>query len=497
MKNFAALQTKILRSILAQGAKTTLFAYLGLRTLHREKDQAVLHMDFASAAPIARYDEMVATLRRAADDKESPPAQLWLGKNFVSLKPPLVLVKDRHKFFPLNKEIFKGLQTAEASFFASIKKKFGVKGQVFDIHETTSINTTSQPPKATLATWMAFHRRKTLPTKNMLEDTGTSRYQSLHTFIAALEKNGKDVEVLVCHPRTLVDISLLLAQKERRFISLLSLCPKLKVLVLRNQGMGIYGKEISYFTQGLSLTVLEMHQTPTGFCAFQHQPNENLTVPTKLSVFLGFVPTEDILGNGHFHKNHKRLHAGDVEVGKDYLMINTNSAGVLAYNTEQVFRVMSLEPLTLKYRRHVFSLNGFGENVPEDVLTNLLVEINEALATYGFFVRDYMVGDHTHNRRALFILEVSRPLNEIKEDVYRAITSRLHGELINRVDSYRRTFQTAAIFPPEIIFVPMGTFANMADDFPRRHIDQTTDARLVTAVVENAFETKRFFALGG
>ena len=336
-----------------------------------------------------------------------------------------------------------------------------------------------------------FWKDRFLPKTDQVEVYGKSRYQCLHAMIDALEKCGSDIEALVCRQKTLVELSFFLAQRERKFVPLKSLCPNLKLHVMRGEMSNLYRKETTYFLQGIQdLYSMEMYMMAPGVVAYQDDINIRhwLKLEDITGVFYEFIPMEEIYPDGRFHNNYRRLHIGELEREQNYLLLATAPSGLMAYNTGEIVQVVSQNPLRVMRHGRMERLNRFGEAIGVEMLDKLMGEVNEALSSYGFFIREFMMGDDTDAQRPLFVLEISRPVTDIDKNILQTVVNQVHTELELRNPNYRRVFQNSMSYSPEFTFVPMGTFSSMPDSFDQTYLDLSHDAHHVKSVIKKAWD---------
>ncbi|NBV54570.1 MAG: hypothetical protein EBR79_02525, partial [Proteobacteria bacterium] len=125
----------------------------------------------------------------------------------------------------------------------------------------------------------------------------------------------------------------------------------------------------------------------------------------------------------------------------------------------QIVKVLGLEPFQVALRGPVVQLHGLGEGIREDMLVETLGNINSALVSHGVFVREALLGHIVAERQPFWLLEVSRPLSELTNEILDSVARRLHAEIDLRSVAYRTAYRGAAFKGPQVHFVPMGTFA--------------------------------------
>jgi len=314
-----------------------------------------------------------------------------------------------------------------------------------------------------------------------------------------LKAEGKNIDILVTNPRTLIDFGLYVSQQAGRFVPLAEVLPNLKVLALNHYDVGLQRTELSYLLHGLpNIRWMQWLYSPMGFQAWQDDINirQRLLMPLDVNTFYEFVPIDDIDASGRFSRSYRRYHAGQLEMGQEYCVVVSTLSGLLGVSTGQVVRVMNVDPLQIIAKGSVIRLNGLGEGLREDSLLEALANINSALNGQGVFVREALLGHHISERQPTWVLEVSRPLGELPPAVMDSVAKRLHAELDQRAPAYRSAFRAASFRWPKVTFVPMGTFAAAFTGAPEQtQFDHSADASLCRKVIAAAWESQTFDAL--
>lgn len=499
MSEFIQSQEKILRRILRKNARTSLYVHLGIHNLYRHDDFEDLYREFKSKTAVFTQSAYTAFLKKLAEEWGLGDVEVLSRKKLISAEEPLAFTHFLNQgLVPVGQEQISGFFKAEKDVFKALEHQLGkLDGKLFYLPESCAIQQIDRYDIASLQVLQNRHRswwwgKKFGPPVAGLASIGKSRYQHLHACLDLLEEHGKDISVLVCQPHTLTEMALILAQREGGFVPLRALCPGLKALMVNGLGLTLHRKEMEYFLHGYKdLKILEMCNWP-GFFACQDDVNIKrwLKVYDQIGTFLEFIPANQMTSDGRLHKTYDKLYAGEVEKDGEYLLVLTTMDGLLSFTTEHIVRVESLDPFRIALRRPVGRLNMFQENLPQDLFETIIGDINQALTGRGVFIRDYIAGDNSDAKRPQWVLEISRAVAEMEETLLKDIVTRLHKGLEEHHPDYRRSFQKALIFPPEVTFVPMGTFAALPDSFERTHFDFTPDCQKVSAVINRAWDKK-------
>jgi hypothetical protein len=338
-----------------------------------------------------------------------------------------------------------------------------------------------------------WNKRRALPHAANLPKGG-SRWQWFNAMQDVLKASGASVDVLVTNPRTLIDFGLYVSQQAGRFVPLKDLLPNLKVLALNHYEIGLQRTELGYLLAGLpNLRWMQWIYQPSGLEMWQDDVNirQRLTMQTDGQVFYEFIPVEDIDAAGRFARTYRRFYTAQLEIGHEYCVVVNTQAGLLGVSTGMIVKVLNTEPLQVLAKGPVVRLNGLGEGLREDSLLEALANINSALTGQGVFVREALLGHHVAERQPMWVLELSRPLGELNEAVLDSVAKRIHAELDLRAAAYRTAYRGAVFKPPQVHFVPMGTFAAAFTSTPEfSQFDHSPDAALCKRVLAAAWETR-------
>lgn len=506
----AQAQQGLLRQLLKAGAKCSLFNQLGLARLGSFKDFEILYQGFCRAVPVQGPRIFMESLGKMLPQQGLAPLQVLQSPNLVVRGKPYAAVAWRGIPLPVGRDALADHVRVEGILRGRLAAQgVPVRGKFFYLFEQEPQKAEAgpgQPLPVPLCGWHELldgqagllKKRDALPKPASLPKGG-SRWQWFNAMQDVLKAHGREIEVLVTNPRTLIDFGLYVSQQAGQFLPLRELLPNLKVLALNHYDLGLQRTELGYLLHGLpQLRWVQWMYNPTGFQAWQDDINirQRLTMMADGGVFYEFVPIEDIDAAGRFARTYRRYHAGLLELGREYCVAVTNMGGLLGVSTGLVVKVVSVDPLQILAKGPVVRLNGLGEGLREDSLLEALANINSALTGQGVFIREALLGHNVAERQPMWVLEVSRPLGEVQDPVLDSIAKRLHAELDLRAAGYRTAYRGAAFKPPKVHFVPMGTFAAAFTTTPEfSQFDHSPDAALCRKVLAAGWEMKVFEAV--
>lgn len=511
-----AHQQALLRNLLKTGVGCSLFNQLGLGRLGSFKDFDILYQGFCRAVPVQGPRVFMDSLAKMLPQQGLAPLQVLQTSGLVTKGKPQAATLWRGVPLPVGVAALKDHLFVEEDLRKKLMMQgVQVRGNFFYLYEQEVSKldaAVGQPLPVPLRGWhdlvdtmgggslsfLPWKKRLSLPHAASLP-RGGSRWQWFNAMQDVLKANGKDVDVLVCNPRTLIDFGLYVSQQAGRFVALREMLPNLKVLALNHYDIGLQRTELGYLLHGLpQVRWIQWMYNPLGLQAWQEDVNirQRLTMRMDGQMFYEFVPVQDIDAAGRFARSYRRFYAGQLEPGQEYCVIVNSLSGLLGVSTGMVVRVMSVDPLQVVAKGPVVRLNGLGEGVREDALLEALANINSALNGQGLFVREALLGHHIADRQPMWVLEVSRPLNELAPAVLESVAKRLHAELDLRAEGYRSSYRSAAFRPPQVFFVPMGTFAAAFASVPEfSQFDHSPDASLCRKVLAAAWENQMYEAV--
>ena len=111
---------------------------------------------------------------------------------------------------------------------------------------------------------------------------------------------------------------------------------------------------------GKQVDFIETYPASEGFIAYQDsQTEEGLLLLLDSGIFYEFIPTEEF-----FQPNPRRLHLGEVELGKNYALVLNTNAGLWGYSIGDTVKFVSLNPHRIVVTGRIkHFISAFGEHV--------------------------------------------------------------------------------------------------------------------------------------
>jgi len=504
-KKFIGQQQNALKQVVKNGVGTSLFAHLGLIGLKKFKDFDLLHQAFAQSVPVHSpqgFQEMLTEMTRIKGDASSEIIDSLAQKNLTTKMKLAGLCYWKGGVIPVTHQTLNTYYAYEKDMFTQLAgqgiKPKGLTFTLFErekghVHGATNLPVTGWN-RLIQENRSFFGRQRFLPSSEKLHNATGSRFQWLNAMLEALKADGKKVETLIAHPATLVDFALFTAQQEGRFVPLSDLCPNLKVFLYTSNSLSPYRTELAYFFKNLGdVRWVQFFHNPAGLFAGQRDINirDQLSMHASTDTFYEFVPEEDVLPDGTFHQNYRRLHAGQLQAKRRYAVLASNSAGLIGVDLRQLVFVKSLEPFRISFIGNPKRLATLNENLYEHDIATAIDGINTALTGQGVFIRSFLFASQQSNRQPQWVLEISRPVESINEELLQGIADRLKGELALKNTSLREMLQNPNVRAVDVIFVPMGTLAAIAGERRLPKLDHTADAQLVAKVISSAWSVRQ------
>lgn len=490
-KNFLLGQMENLEKILQTNKNCRLFQHFEIDHLVYEDDLELIHLQLTDNIPAFTQENYLAYLKRLAQIPNAHDETILAGKNFISCKKAAKIASTTHGKYPLSTTIFNAIEELEESLInGSIEGLPKITGKVFHIFEDMNIDKPygieSGDIQALLLENKSFFKRKNfIPHLNEMNDIGKSRYQILHGFIDQIEKHGQEIELIISKPQTLTDLALILSQRRGGAVKLADICPNLKVYAHHGGPINTYKAEIEKFLSGSKVHQIEIIMEPSGFIGRQLDATQNKAIKLSNSsgAFYSFVHESELETTGITSQGHTRLHSGEIKADEEYLVLVSNDAGILMHNTKKIYKVVSTAPLTIQYTRSARKLDHFGEGINTGDMEKLIQKVNSMEGSYGFIIREYMLGDDTNSHKSRWLFEINRPLQAVQKSLLQAVTNTIHTEMMMISESYKNAITQGDCPLPEITFIPMGTFSTYTANGVTQYIETDDTAHTINKLI--------------
>ena len=151
-------------------------------------------------------------------------------------------------------------------------------------------------------------------------------------------------------------------------------------------GFAPYVEQFNKFLPGGDLQYYEVYNASEGYFAVQDRPNEKgMLLLLDNAIYYEFLPVENMSD-----ESAETLTLAQVEVGQDYVIIISTSAGLWRYKPGDIVHFTSIAPYRIMVSgRTKHFINVFGEEV---MVSNTDKAIQLTCAALGGIVNDYTVG---------------------------------------------------------------------------------------------------------
>ena len=326
------------------------------------------HKDFVCNVPVRDYESLRPYVDRVVAGEENI---LWEGK-------PLYFAKTSGttsgaKYIPITKESMpthtKAARNAILCYMAETKKTKFVNGKMIFLQGTPTLNLQNGINIGRLSGIVAHYVPKYLQ-KNRLPSWETNCIEDWETKVNAVvdETITEDMTIISGIPSWVQMYFEKLVEKSNKPVGEL----------FKNFNLFIYGgvnfePYKAKFEQliGRKVPSIELYPASEGFFAFQDtQTEKGMLLQLDSGIFYEFIKVTDFLNN-----NIKRITLKDVEVGINYVLIISTTAGLWGYNIGDTVQFTSTKPYRILVSGRVkHFISAFGEHV-------IGKEVEEALKT--------------------------------------------------------------------------------------------------------------------
>ncbi len=204
------------------------------------------------------------------------------------------------------------------------------------------------------------------------------------------------------------------------------------------------------------LLYVNVYNATEGFFACQDNPEEDsMSLIVDGSIYYEFVEVHEI-----DEGQPTIISLEDVEVGKNYVILISNTSGLYRYVMEDIVTFTKVRPYKLQIQGRTSGfLNSFGEEVMEDHCNHVIAALSKEL---GVHLTDYTVAPHHYNEETNQQLGCHRWLIENpstgaldKKLISRRIDSILQ-ELSHDYAEKRKYDHVLSL--PEVTILPAGSF---------------------------------------
>ena len=349
-KNPIATQEKVFKNLLKKAQHTAFGS-------DHNFDEINTYEDFIARVPIRDYEQ----LRPYADRVVSgEPDVLWPGK-------PLYFAKTSGttsgaKYIPLTKESMpthtNSARNAILSYIAETGKTDFVNGKMIFLQGSPEVEEKNGIKIGRLSGIVAHYMPNYLQ-KNRLPSWETNCIEDWEQKVNAVVEETA--------PQDMTVIGGIPSWVQMYFEKLVAKTEKPVGTLFKNFNLFIYGG-VNYEPYrakfenliGRRVDSIELYPASEGFFAFQDKQGEKgMLLQLDNGVFYEFVKADTF-----FDKNPKRITLKDVEVGVNYVMIISTTAGLWAYNIGDTIQFTSTSPYRVVVSGRIkHFISAFGEHV--------------------------------------------------------------------------------------------------------------------------------------
>lgn len=368
-------QEKVFHHLLRQGRQTAFGQ-------DHHFDQIRTYREFQERVPIRSYEELLPWLERVVRGKENI---LWPGK-------PLYLAKTSGttagaKFIPISRESMPGhIDTARNALLSYVERTGNARffdGKMMflsgspELHEQSGIKTGR-------LSGIVNHHVPSILQGNRMPSEAVNRIEDWEAKVERIvdETVGQDMRLISGIPPW---VQMYFDRVEARTGKKVGkVFPNFSVFVHGGVNFEPYRAKL-FRSIGREVDTIETYPASEGFIAFQDQKEEDgLLLVLNKGIFYEFVPAHQ-----WGQPDAPRLRLQDVELGVNYGVILSTTAGLWAYNIGDTVKFVSKNPFRLVVTgRLKHKMDAFGEHVIGEEVDSAMAQ---ATAELGIEVSEFHV----------------------------------------------------------------------------------------------------------
>ncbi len=414
-------------------------------------DRIRTYADFRREVPIGDYE----AFRPYADRIKHGEADVsWPGR-------PRYLAKTSGttsgvKYIPITRESlpnhFGSARNALFNYAAETGRTRWLDGKMIFLSGSPEMDDTNGIPTGRLSgivnhevpAWLRTNQLPTYPT-NCLEDWETK----LEAIVD--ETLGADMRLISgIPPWVQMYYERLLARSGKSTVK--ELFPNLEMFVYGGVNYAPYRDSLERLV-GARIPSVETYPASEGFLAFQDsQTADGLLLNTQSGIFFEFVPATEIHA-----VDPPRLSLGEVELGVNYALILSSTAGLWAYDIGDTIEFVSLSPHRIRVTgRTKHFISAFGEHV---IGKEVEAALHETADRLGGAVTEFTVAPQVSPAGGLpyheWLVEFGTPPEDPE-----AFAAELDRAMVRQNVYYRDLIDGKILRPLQLTVLPAGTFRN-------------------------------------
>ncbi len=194
---------------------------------------------------------------------------------------------------------------------------------------------------------------------------------------------------------------------------------------------------------GRKVDSIELFPASEGFFAFQDDQNDNgLLLQLNSGIYYEFIPIEH-----YFDENPPRLNIEEVELGKDYALVLSSTAGLWGYDIGDTVRFTSLKPYKIIVSGRVkHFISAFGEHV---IAKEVEQAMKEAIEQTDARVNEFSVAPQINPKEGLPFHEWFVEFDQMPKDI--STFAAIIDESMQRQNIYYKDLLEGNILRPAVI----------------------------------------------
>lgn len=413
------------------------------------------HADFKERVPVIGYEEISGYINRVLTGEQHvtwPGTPLYMCKTSGTTSGA--------KYIPISRQSIRHhIAAARDAILCYIEESGNtavVNGNMIFVQGSPALDTSGKVPVGRLSGIVAHHvpgylQRNRLPsmTTNMIEDWEKK--------IDAIVEETIDAPMsLISGIPPWVQMYMEVLLKKSGKSSIKELYPTLQLIVHGGVNYEPYNETFTKLLGGF-VPMVETYPSSEGFIAFQdHQDVEGLLLNLEAGIFYEFIPLNEV-----HHDNPTRLSLTEVEVGVDYAIVLSTTAGLWGYLIGDTVRFISDQPYRLVVSGRIAHFtSAFGEHV-------IGVEVERAMKhvaeTLGLLVKEFHVAPQVSPEEgAVAYHEWFIEFTELPNDITEA--ARLLDEHLQSQNTYYKDLRHGNMLGPlRITVIQPSGFKNYMD----------------------------------
>jgi len=373
-------------------------------------DQIQNHKDFIKQVPIADYEGLRPYVDRVVEGETDV---LWPGK-------PLYFAKTSGttsgmKYIPLTKESMPThIEAAKNALFCHIEATDDasfVDGKMIFLQGSPILEKKNGIDLGRLSGIVAHYVPKYLQ-KNRLPSWETNCIEDWETKVDAIveETHQKDMRLISGIPPWVSMYYEKLQLKTGKKVG--DLFPNFNLFVYGGVNYEPYRTKLESLV-GRHIPSVELYPASEGFFAFQDHPDaEGMLLQLDSGIFYEFIPADQF-----YDASPSRLGLAEVELGINYVIIISTSAGLWGYNIGDTVMFTSLSPFRVVVSGRIkHFISAFGEHVIGKEVEQALLQ---ATIETDIEISEFTVAPQVNPQKGLpyheWFIEFTSPPKDIKQ----------------------------------------------------------------------------------